>query len=70
VSRPSALGLCYLTLEQARAYRAGDKFYVEVDVIMDKDERLQVTHDVAESLQRKLEGTSKEQCASKTQIDV
>jgi divalent metal cation (Fe/Co/Zn/Cd) transporter len=70
VSRSSALGLCHLTLEQARAYHAGDKFYVEVDVIMDKDERLQVTHDVAERLQRKLEGTSKEQSASKTQIDI
>ncbi|TVY16591.1 Metal tolerance protein 10 [Lachnellula arida] len=45
-------------IDTARAYHSGDKYYVEVDVIMDSDERLQVTHDVAEKLQRKLEGLS------------
>ncbi|TVY91128.1 Metal tolerance protein [Lachnellula willkommii] len=45
-------------IDTARAYHSGDKYYVEVDVIMDSNERLQVTHDVAEKLQRKLEGLS------------
>ena len=45
-----------LTMVQARAYHAGDKYYVEVDIIMGQEEKLKVTHDVAERLQRKLEG--------------
>ena len=43
---------------QARAYHAGDKFYVEVDIIMSQAETLKVTHDVSQTLQRKLEGLS------------
>ncbi|KAH8784831.1 cation efflux family-domain-containing protein [Hyaloscypha sp. PMI_1271] len=43
-------------IDTARAYHAGDKYYVEVDIIMGQEERLKVTHDVAERLQRKLEG--------------
>ncbi|PMD47491.1 hypothetical protein L207DRAFT_628126 [Hyaloscypha variabilis F] len=43
-------------IDTARAYHAGDKYYVEVDIIMGQEERLKVTHDVAEKPQRKLEG--------------
>ncbi|CAG8978122.1 hypothetical protein HYALB_00000796 [Hymenoscyphus albidus] len=45
-------------IDTARAYHAGDKFYVEVDVIMSEHETLKVTHDVSQTLQRKLEGLS------------
>ncbi|KAH8657571.1 hypothetical protein BGZ60DRAFT_383615 [Tricladium varicosporioides] len=45
-----------LKIDTARAYHAGDKYYVEVDIIMAADLPLRVTHDVAEGLQRKLEG--------------
>jgi hypothetical protein len=37
-------------INQARAYHAGDKYYVEVDTIMDQEERLKMIHDVAEGL--------------------
>ncbi|KAI5866107.1 hypothetical protein GGS23DRAFT_368863 [Durotheca rogersii] len=40
------------------AYRAGRKYYVEVDIIMDQDIPLRISHDVNQSLQRKLEGSS------------
>ncbi|KIX06735.1 uncharacterized protein Z518_04711 [Rhinocladiella mackenziei CBS 650.93] len=43
-------------IDTVRAYHAGDKFYAEVDIIMSEDESLKVTHDVSQSLQRKLEG--------------
>lgn len=43
-------------LLQARAYHAGQNYYVEVDIVMDEDMPLKVTHDVSQSLQRKLEG--------------
>ncbi|KAH7305696.1 cation diffusion facilitator 1 [Rhexocercosporidium sp. MPI-PUGE-AT-0058] len=43
-------------IDTVRAYHAGDKYYAEVDIIMDRGETLQVTHDVSETLQRKLEG--------------
>jgi hypothetical protein len=39
-------------------YHAGDKYYVEVDIIMGRDEKLKVTHDVAGRLKREREGTS------------
>ncbi|CAG8976425.1 hypothetical protein HYALB_00012643, partial [Hymenoscyphus albidus] len=45
-----------LKIDTAMAYHSGDKYYVEVDIIMARDEKLEVTHDVAEGLQRKLEG--------------
>ena len=38
-------------------YHAGQRYYVEVDIIMDRAAPLKVTHDVSQSLQRKLEGT-------------
>lgn len=45
-----------LTSRQCRAYHAGQKYYVEVDIIMDENLPLKVTHDVSQTLQRKLEG--------------
>ncbi|KAK8065986.1 cation efflux family protein, partial [Apiospora hydei] len=43
-------------VETCRAYHAGQKYYVEVDIIMDQDIALRVSHDVSQALQRKLEG--------------
>lgn len=43
-------------VDTCRAYHAGQKYYVEIDVVMDEDAPLKVTHDVAQSLQRKIEG--------------
>ncbi|KAK8136567.1 cation efflux family protein [Apiospora sp. TS-2023a] len=43
-------------VETCRAYHAGQKYYVEVDIIMDQDIPLRVSHDVSQTLQRKLEG--------------
>ncbi|THV49453.1 hypothetical protein BGAL_0194g00120 [Botrytis galanthina] len=45
-----------LKIDTARAYSAGEKYYVEVDIIMRQEETLKVTHDVSQTLQRKLEG--------------
>lgn len=43
-------------VETCRAYHAGQKYYVEVDVVMDQNTPLKISHDVGQSLQRKLEG--------------
>lgn len=43
---------------QCRAYHAGEKFYVELDIIMDEEAPLKITHDVSQTLQRKIEGES------------
>ncbi|KAI5919665.1 cation efflux family-domain-containing protein [Camillea tinctor] len=43
-------------VDTCRAYHAGQKYYVEVDIIMDQNVPLKVSHDVSQSLQRKLEG--------------
>ncbi|KAH3914941.1 hypothetical protein HBI56_017640 [Parastagonospora nodorum] len=43
-------------VDTCRAYHAGQNYYVEVDVVMDEDLPLKVTHDVSQTLQRKLEG--------------
>jgi divalent metal cation (Fe/Co/Zn/Cd) transporter len=45
-------------MTQCRAYHAGQNYYVEVDIVMDEDLPLKVTHDVSQTLQRKLEGVS------------
>ncbi|KAI1769429.1 hypothetical protein GGR53DRAFT_474361 [Hypoxylon sp. FL1150] len=45
-------------VDTCRAYHAGQKYYVEVDIVMDPDLPLKVSHDVSQSLQRKLEGLS------------
>ncbi|KAI4127079.1 MAG: hypothetical protein LQ338_003398 [Usnochroma carphineum] len=44
-----------LSLDTVRAYHSGPRIIVEVDVVMDPDETLRATHDVAEDLQVKLE---------------
>ncbi|OGM42237.1 cation diffusion facilitator family transporter [Aspergillus bombycis] len=43
-------------VDTCRAYHVGQQFYVEVDIVMDKETRLQESHDVSQELQRKLEG--------------
>ncbi|KAF2119026.1 cation diffusion facilitator 1 [Lophiotrema nucula] len=43
-------------VDTCRAYHAGQNYYVEVDIVMDEDAPLKVTHDVSQTLQRKLEG--------------
>lgn len=43
-------------VDTCRAYHAGQKYYVEVDIVMDQDLPLKITHDVSQTLQRKLEG--------------
>jgi divalent metal cation (Fe/Co/Zn/Cd) transporter len=43
-------------IDTCRAYHAGERFFVEIDVVMDEGESLRVTHDVAQTLQRKVEG--------------
>ncbi|TKW58545.1 Metal tolerance protein 7 [Colletotrichum tanaceti] len=41
---------------QCRAYHAGQKYYVEIDIVMDESTALKISHDVAQELQRKVEG--------------
>ncbi|KAK5625878.1 hypothetical protein RRF57_001595 [Xylaria bambusicola] len=43
---------------KCRAYHAGQRYYVEVDIIMHTDTPLRISHDVSQSLQRKFEGLS------------
>ncbi|KAI0887820.1 cation efflux family-domain-containing protein [Annulohypoxylon maeteangense] len=43
-------------VDTCRAYHAGQNYYVEVDIVMDQDIPLKISHDVSQSLQRKLEG--------------
>ncbi|KAI1204982.1 uncharacterized protein F4807DRAFT_444607 [Annulohypoxylon truncatum] len=45
-------------VDTCRAYHAGQNYYVEVDIVMDQDVPLKISHDVSQSLQRKLEGLS------------
>lgn len=42
-------------IDTVRVYHSGPRLIAEVDVVMDPDESLQATHDVAEDLQFKLE---------------
>ena len=42
-------------IDTVRAYHAGPRIIVEVDIVMPEDAMLRETHDVAESLQIKLE---------------
>lgn len=44
------------SIDTCRAYHAGEKYFVEIDVVMDEDALLRVTHDVSQALQRKVEG--------------
>ncbi|KAF2201420.1 hypothetical protein GQ43DRAFT_37287 [Delitschia confertaspora ATCC 74209] len=43
-------------VDTCRAYHAGQYYYVEVDIVMDEEAPLKITHDISQSLQRKLEG--------------
>ncbi|KAK6083473.1 cation diffusion facilitator 1 (cation efflux family protein) [Seiridium cupressi] len=43
-------------VDTCRAYHVGQKYYVEVDIVMDPNIPLKISHDVGQSLQRKLEG--------------
>ncbi|RDW85491.1 hypothetical protein BP5796_03816 [Coleophoma crateriformis] len=45
-------------VDTVRAYHAGQHYYVEMDIIMDEETPLKVSHDVSQNLQRKLEGFS------------
>lgn len=42
-------------IDTVRAYHSGPRYIVEIDVVMDRYERLEVAHDVAEALQIKIE---------------
>lgn len=44
-----------LAIDTVRAYTSGPRLLVEVDIVMDPNESLRATHDVAEELQTKLE---------------
>lgn len=41
-------------IDTVRAYHSGPRVLVEVDVVIDRNERLEIAHDVAEALQIKL----------------
>ncbi|KAF4929118.1 Metal tolerance protein 10 [Colletotrichum viniferum] len=45
-----------LKVDTCRAYHAGQKYYVEIDIVMDEATPLKISHDVAQELQRKVEG--------------
>ncbi|KAK3349942.1 cation efflux family-domain-containing protein [Lasiosphaeria hispida] len=45
-------------VDTCRAYHAGQRYYVEIDIVMDEELPLRITHDIAQELQRKLEGLS------------
>ncbi|TDZ44728.1 Metal tolerance protein 7 [Colletotrichum trifolii] len=45
-----------LKVDTCRAYHAGQRYYVEIDVVMDESTPLRISHDVAQELQRKVEG--------------
>lgn len=44
-----------LAIDTVRAYHSGPRIIVEVDIVMDPDQTLRMTHDIAEDLQTKLE---------------
>ncbi|KAM0273190.1 hypothetical protein ACHAQH_008425 [Verticillium albo-atrum] len=43
-------------VDTCRAYHAGQRYYVEIDIVMDEETPLRISHDVAQELQRKVEG--------------
>lgn len=45
-----------LKIDTVRAFHFGTCFLVEVDIVLPKDMTLEATHEVGESLQRRLEG--------------
>lgn len=44
-----------VAIDTVRAYHSGPRIIVEVDIVMDQNQTLKMTHDVAEELQTKLE---------------
>lgn len=44
-----------ISLDTVRAWHSGPRIVVEVDIVMNPDQSLRETHDVAEDLQTKLE---------------
>lgn len=42
-------------IDTVRSYHSGPRLIVEVDIVMDPQETLRSTHDIAEELQTKLE---------------
>ena len=44
-----------LQIDTVRAYHSGEKFFVEVDIVLPEDMMLKEAHDVGEALQFKLE---------------
>ena len=44
-----------VAIDTVRAYHSGPRIIVEVDIVMDPEQTLRMTHDVAEELQMKLE---------------
>jgi hypothetical protein len=42
-------------IDTVRAYYSGPRIVAEVDIVIDRNERLEVAHDIAEDLQIKLE---------------
>ncbi|WYZ37786.1 hypothetical protein EsH8_II_001292 [Colletotrichum jinshuiense] len=47
-----------LKVDTCRAYHAGQRYYVEIDIVMDESTPLRISHDVSQELQRKVEGLS------------
>ncbi|GJN69684.1 hypothetical protein PCL_04612 [Purpureocillium lilacinum] len=45
-----------LKVDTCRAYHAGQRYFVEIDIVMDAETPLKISHDVSQTLQRKLEG--------------
>ncbi|KAJ6447297.1 Flavin-containing monooxygenase YUCCA6 [Purpureocillium lavendulum] len=45
-----------LKVDTCRAYHVGQRYFVEIDIVMDAETPLKMSHDVSQSLQRKLEG--------------
>ncbi|KAJ0337543.1 hypothetical protein COL922a_006643 [Colletotrichum nupharicola] len=42
-------------IDTVRAYHSGPRYIVEIDIVMDRHEKLEIAHDVAEALQIKIE---------------
>lgn len=47
-----------IKVDTCRAYHAGQNYYVEIDIVCDENLPLKITHDIGQTLQRKIEGLS------------
>jgi hypothetical protein len=45
-----------MKIDTVRAYHAGQNYNVEMDIIIDEETPLKISHDVSQTLQGKLEG--------------